>query len=214
MPHIVTYFVDLLTSFWLALQSGQVPALGFWVYPLLVILTAIEGPFVTLFSAAAASTGLINPVLAFLAACTGNLIGDSLWYLLGFFGKSDWLLRRTRRFGVTADQLEQFTKKIQTHAVRLLFFAKVTNGFIVPALVAAGVIRVPWRRWFPFIVLGEVLVTGSLIAIVYFTAANLALVGKGLEYFVFAFSLIFLLGALIFTRRVLRRNALEEMIID
>lgn len=211
MPQVLSSFIDLLTSFWLTLQSGQVPALGFWVYPLLVILTAIEGPFVTLFSAAAASTGLINPLLAFLAAVTGNLAADSLWYLLGYYGKSDWLLRRTRRIGVTAEHIDRVAGKIQHHAARLLFFAKITNGFIVPALIAAGAMRVPWRRWFPLIVLGETLVTGSLIAIVYFTAVNLALIGRGLEYFMFAFSLIFLLGALFFARRLFRRSALDEI---
>jgi len=211
MLQILSNFIDLLTSFWLMLQSGQAPPLGIWVYPLLVLLTAVEGPFVTLCSAAAASAGLINPLFAFLAACTGNLIADSLWYLLGYYGKSDWLLRRTRRFGVSQDLIQRFTLKIQAHAVKLLFFAKVTNGFIVPALVAAGIIRLPWRRWFPFLALGEALVTGSLIVIVYFTAVNLAQVEKGLEYFALAFSLLFLLGTLIFARRIMKQNTIEEV---
>jgi membrane protein DedA with SNARE-associated domain len=211
MPQLLSSFIDLLTSFWLALQSGQIPALGFWIYPLLVILTAIEGPFVTLFSAAAASAGFINPLFAFIAACTGNLIGDSLWYLLGYFGKLDWMLRSTNKFGVNTAQIERFTGVVQAHAVKVLFFAKVTNGFIVPALVAAGAIRVPWRRWFPFIALGEALVTGSLIAIVYFTAANLSQIEKGMEYSIFALSAVFLLVVLIFAQRAFRRSAFAKM---
>jgi membrane protein DedA with SNARE-associated domain len=211
MSQLLSSFVDLFTSFWLALQSGQIPALGFWVYPLLALLTAIEGPFVTLFSAAAASSGLINPLLAFFAACIGNLVGDSVWYLLGYCGKIDWVLRRSRRFGVSPDQIERFSNGVQIHAVKLLFFAKVTNGFIVPALIAAGVLRLPWRRWFPFIALGEAMVTGTLIAIVYFTAANLAQVEKGLEYFVIAFSLIILMVTLFFARRLFKRSAFKHI---
>jgi membrane protein DedA with SNARE-associated domain len=210
MPQLLSSFIDLLTSFWLTLQSGQIPALGFWVYPLLAILTAIEGPFVTLFSAAAASSGLINPLLAFTAACTGNLIGDSVWYLLGYYGKIDWLLRRTNRLSFQPAQVHRFTDGIRLDAVKMLFFAKITNGFIVPALIAAGVIRLPWRRWFPLIALGEALVTGTLIAIVYFTAVNLTQVEKGLQYFVFAFSLVFLLAALVFIRRAFKRSVFEE----
>jgi membrane protein DedA with SNARE-associated domain len=210
MSPLLSSFIDLLTTFWQALQTGQIPPLGFWVYPLLALLTAIEGPFVTLFSAAAASTGLINPLLAFTAACTGNLIGDSLWYLLGYFGKMDWLLRRTRRFGINPVQIEHLEGSLQAQATKLLFFAKITNGFIVPALIAAGVVRLPWRRWFPLIALGEVLVTGTLIAIIYFTAANLYQVEKGFQYFIFSFSLLFLLVSLIFARRAFKHSTIEQ----
>jgi membrane protein DedA with SNARE-associated domain len=209
MSQLLSSFIDLFTTFWQALQTGQIPALGLWVYPLLALLTAIEGPFITLFSAFAASTGLINPLLAFIAACIGNLIGDSLWYLLGYFGKMDWLLRRTGRLGIRLDQIEHFENSVQAHATKLLFFAKVTNGFIVPALIAAGVARLPWRRWFPLIALGEALVTGTLIAIIYFTAASLYQVEKGFQYFIFSFSLLFLLGTLIFARQAIKNSTIE-----
>jgi membrane protein DedA with SNARE-associated domain len=211
MEQPVESLIRLLTSFWQALQSGQIPTLGFWVYPLLALLTAIEGPFVTLLSATAASSGLINPLLGFVAACTGNLIGDSFWYLLGYFGKNDWVLKRCQRLGIHLTEAERFTGQIQNQAVKLLFFAKVTNGFIVPALIAAGVVHLPWRRWFPWIALGEVLVTGSLIALVYFTAASLTQIEKGLQYFFLAFSLLFLLVAAIFVRRSLKKFAFEKI---
>jgi membrane protein DedA with SNARE-associated domain len=210
MSQLLSSFVDLFTSLWLAIQSGQIPALGFWIYPLLAVLTAIEGPFVTLLSAAAASSGLINPLLAFIAACIGNLIGDSMWYLLGYCGKIEWVLRRSRRFSVSSDQIVRLSEGVEMHSAKLLFFAKVTNGFIVPALITAGVLRLPWRRWFPVIALGEALVTGTLIAIVYFTAANLAQVEKGLQNFMIAISLIFLLVTLFFARRFIKRRASKQ----
>jgi membrane protein DedA with SNARE-associated domain len=211
MTHLLSSFIDLLTTFWLALQAGQMPALGFWIYPLLTIFVAVEGPFAILLGAAAASAGLMDPLLVFAAACTGNLIADSLWYSLGYFGKVDWLIRRSQRFGVNPAQIERFTGSIRLHAVKLLFFAKLTNGFVVPALVAAGLVRVPWRRWFPLIALGETLVTGVLVAVIYFTAASLSQVEKGFQYFIFAFSLLFLLAAFIIARRIFRQNAFEKM---
>jgi membrane protein DedA with SNARE-associated domain len=201
----------LLTSFWQALQSGQIPPLGFWVYPLIALLTAIEGPIVTLVGATAASSGLINPLFGFIAACTGNLVGDSFWYLLGYFGKYDWVLLRSRRLGIHLNQAERFTGHIQNQAVKLLFIAKVTNGFIVPALIAAGAVHLPWRRWFPWIALGEVLVTGTLIALVYYTAASLTQIEKGLQYFGLAFSLLFLLAAAIFVRHSLKKFTIEKL---
>ena len=34
-------------------------------------------------------------------------------------------------------------------AARILFVAKLTLSMMIPALVAAGLVKAPWRRWFP-----------------------------------------------------------------
>ena len=63
----------LVPNFRPELQMGQVPPfLGIWNYVLLAFLVAVEGPIVTLGGAVAASVGVMNPVLVFIAAAAGN----------------------------------------------------------------------------------------------------------------------------------------------
>jgi hypothetical protein len=92
----------LLPHFRVDLQVGQIPPpfLGVWNYVLLAFLVAVEGPIVTLGGAVAASAGVMDPVLVFIAAATGNLTSDMLWYSLGYVGKTGWLLRHGRWFGL------------------------------------------------------------------------------------------------------------------
>jgi membrane protein DedA with SNARE-associated domain len=98
--------------------------------------------------------------------------------------------------------------------VKLLFMAKITNGLIVPTLVAAGYSRIPLKRWLPFVAVGETLVTGTLVAISYYAFANMIMVQKGFEYFGLGFSILLLLGVFFAVRNALRKNSELESIIE
>ncbi len=210
MQHII----DLINHFWAALKTGQVAPFGYWAYPLITILVALEGPVVILLAAAAASTKLLNPVLVFFSAITGNLAADTGWYMIGYLGKLDWFKKGGRRIGIGPETFDKLRDKIHDHAVKILVLAKVTNAFIVPALIIAGVARVPWRKWFPFIALGETFVTGVLITITYFAANSLLKVEKGVEYFVLAMAGVVLLAFFLFARSSSIRDKLFNRFLN
>ncbi len=208
------HLLDMLNQFFAALKSGQVAPFGYWAYPLITILVAIEGPVVILLASAAASTRLLNPVLVFFSAITGNLAADTGWYMVGFLGKLDWFKRGGKRIGINPETFDKLRERIHDHAVKILFLAKVTNAFIVPALIIAGIARVPWRKWFPFIVIGETLVTGLLITTMYFAANSLLQVEKGFEYFALAISALVVLGFFLFARSSWFRDKLFDRFLN
>ena len=113
------------------------------------MLVAVEGPIATLLGAAAASAGFMRPIPVFLAASAGNLTADSLWYLMGYMGRIEWLFRFGRRLGIRRDMLERLEVGMLEHTTKFLFLAKLTVSFVIPSLVAAGLVKAPWRRWFP-----------------------------------------------------------------
>ena len=197
-------FMQLLQSFISAMKSGQLPQLGLWTYLVLAFLVAIEGPVATLLGAAAASAGLMRPWLVFLAAATGNLSADSLWYLLGYAGKLEWALRFGRRLGLQPEVLERLEQGMHEHAAKILFIAKLTVSFMIPSLIAAGLVKVPWRRWFPALFAGEMIWTGSLMLIGYYATEAIKRVEQGVEYMILGLALVFVLFMLWLSRRVLR----------
>lgn len=171
-------FHEFIGDFLTNLQAGILPNLGFWSYLLLALFVVVEGPVVTVLAGVAASAGFLKPDLVFLSAGMANLSADSVWYLVGHVSKKEHLLRLGRRFGIRAMHLERLQRSVRAHAFRFLFIAKVTYGFAVPLHLTAGLSRIPWRRWFPPVLVGEVIWTGGLVLFGYYTTKTLEQIEK------------------------------------
>ncbi|HEY5982748.1 MAG TPA: VTT domain-containing protein [Anaerolineales bacterium] len=194
----------------LQLQSSQVTEFGAWTYFLLAFLVLIEGPIAVLAASAAASAGLMRPGLVFLSAAVGNLAADSLWWLLGYSGKPEWIHSIGRRLKIRESLIEHLKHSMVKHATRVMFVAKLTLSFSVPTLIAAGLLRIPWRRWFPWFVLAETLWTGSLVLIGYYTTLAIKHVAEGMEFVLLGASVIFVIVLFLWGRRLLKRLEQEE----
>jgi len=194
----------------LTLMSGNVPEFGYWSYLILALLVLIEGPIAILLASAASSAGLMRPVLVFFSAAIGNLTADSLWWLLGYAGKTEWIHSLGRRLRIRESLIEHLKHNMIKHATRVLFLAKITVSFSIPALIAAGLLRIPWKRWFPYFILAETLWTGSLVLIGYYTTEALKRVEQGVEYAALAVSIVFVALMIMAGRRLLRQLDREE----
>src|SRR5258708_1728482 len=73
--------------------SDSIQPLVSLAYILFALLGVIEGPLTTWAGALAASVGYLNPILFFIFASLGNLTADTLWYSLGYMGKTEWLVK-------------------------------------------------------------------------------------------------------------------------
>jgi membrane protein DedA with SNARE-associated domain len=207
VTNLTTFFQNLIQ----ALRSGQLPQLGTWTYILLAALVAVEGPLATLLGAAAASAGLMKPGWVFVAAATGNLTADSLWYMLGYLGKIDWLLRFGKKMGIQADILARLENGMRDHAARILFMGKLTLSLIIPALIAAGLVKAPWRRWFPAVFTGEMLWTGSLVVIGFYATEAIKRAERSVEYAALGGAVVFVLFLILVMRRVVKQQYQSEI---
>ncbi|MFN8439697.1 MAG: VTT domain-containing protein [Caldilineaceae bacterium] len=178
-----------------------------WQYLLIYLLVAVEGAGVTLAAAALAGTGMLTPLWVFLAAGTGNLTGDFCWYLLGYFGQFDRLLRWFPRFAKFQPQIDQFRMQVNQHAPKMLFIAKLSLGVMsIPTLVAAGMARVPLWRVAPVQILGEILWTGGLVLIGVYLGQYVTQFERGLQIASIAVGAILLLVVLWLLRKWLSSN--------
>ena len=201
--------IDQIKQFLTTIDITQLATWGSWSYILLAVLVGVEGPIATLLGAAAASIGLMRPGFVFLAASIGNLTSDTLWYSLGYLGKIEWIKRFGQRLGISMEKLEGLEKMLQDHAPIILFFSKLTVSPMIPALIATGLIKYPWRRWFPYVFAGEMIWTGALVLIGFFGVQALQKVQLGIEHAILAGSIIFIISILWLGRRYLRKEALN-----
>lgn len=203
-------WIDLLHNLVISLRNGQLPELGAWTYVLLAALVAVEGPVATVLGAVAASAGLMRPIPVFIAASSGNLVADSLWYGLGYAGKIEWVLRFGRRMGIDQRHLEHLEHNLLKHTVKVLFLAKLTVSFVIPTLIAAGLVKAPWRKWFPPVFVGEMIWTSSLMLVGYYATEAIKRVQQGMEYIVLFGAACFLVFLLWMGRRITKKQAEED----
>ena len=210
----LSHLVELVQAASRSIASGQLPPLGPWTYLLLALLVAIEGPIAVLLGAAAASAGLLQPEKVFLAAAIGNLAADVLWYTLGYMGRIETLLRFAERHGLRRELLEHLRQSMQDNALKVLFFAKLTLSFVIPALLTAGLLRLPLRRWLPALVAAETIWTGSLVLVGFYATEAIRRVERGLEYAILVASLSFLVLLIRSGRRIQARWRLDAVAPD
>ena len=188
--------------------------LGIWAYLLLALLVIVEGPVATLAGAVAASAGWMRPVGVFLAASVANLLADLLWYTLGYLGRMEWIHRYGGYVGLREEYLLRMMDDVQKYAPRLLFIAKITLGFSIPTLVATGLARVPVKRWFWVLIVGETLWTGTLVFLGVRFGHYVQRLERGIEIVALVGALLFVSGLVYYMTRIRRRSekAKEEAI--
>lgn len=201
----------MLNNFLLSLSSAtsaQHP-LAIWSYLLLMILVAVEGPIATLLGAVAASTGFLNPVLVFVSASLGNLTADILWYSLGYMGKSNWWMKLSGRFGVKENVMTRLQEDIHDHIHKVLFIAKLTMGLVIPTLVAAGLARVPFKRWFGVLFGAECIWTGGLVLAGYYFGAFIQHIEANLRWISLAGAIVLVMIVITYLSQLRHRMEIE-----
>ena len=185
----------------------QIQSLVIWPYILLALLVAFEGPLATLGAAIASSTGYLDPRLVFLFASFGNLSADILWYMLGYMGKIELLVRYGGWLGIKKDIIMRLKKDVNDHVGKFLFVAKLTLGLVVPTLIAAGLAHVPWKRWLGLLVIAEFIWTGSLVLAGYYYGQYVLHIEKNLKWISIGATVIMVIVLCIY---ILRRRSHKD----
>ncbi len=111
----------------------------------------------------------LNPWLAFAACLLGCLIGDSVMYWIGYFGGHG--LGRAHPFFaklIHAEREHRFETVVERHGFKFLLTARFMVGVRAPVYLAAGVVRMPFRR---FLLID--LVAATLVVSLFFGLAHL-----------------------------------------
>jgi len=170
-----------LDTFWDTMQSGGIQEWGQGNYLLLFVLVAVEGPIATLLGAAAASAGFMRISLVILVAISANLLADIGWYTLGYISDEKTLIRYLGWAGLRRRHLDKLRWAMRRHAPKVLLIAKFTTGFAIPALMAAGLSKIPLSRWFPVVFLAGTAWSTALALIGFYATQAIKHVQTGLH---------------------------------
>lgn len=157
---------------WL-LQSGSY--LGIFIF---MVLTGCGLPLpeevAIVFAGVRSAHGELFLPAAFAATLLGALIGDAAMYGIGRrFGHSLVRLHPKLARLLHADQEQYFEQAIRRHGFKVLLASRFMVGVRGPVYLAAGVVRMPFRRFLLWDLFCATLVVGVFFALSYYLGSFL-----------------------------------------
>jgi hypothetical protein len=101
---------------------------------------------------------------------------------------------------------------MRAHATKLIIFAKIAYGLIVPTLLAAGMARVSMRRWFPVVLVVETLWSIFLVWVGYHLTAFISTFEQTLH--AIGFAILAAIGIFVLFRLLRKRIDQQELELD
>jgi membrane protein DedA with SNARE-associated domain len=114
------------------------------------------------------SQGSLDAWWALVACLVGAVLGDSVVYAIGYhYGHG--LLSEHPRFArfLRADREPRFEQAIERHALKVLVLSRFMVGIRAPVYLAAGIIRMPFRRFLMYDLLAATLVVCTFFGLSY-----------------------------------------------
>lgn len=132
------------------MDASSVAQLQAWLiadgYLLLLPLSILEGPIVTVLAGSITAAGYLNSWTVLGIVVLGDLIGDTVFYSLGRWGSS-FLLRHGGGIGLTPGKLAQLRLRFAARSRSTLVVGKLTHSIGALVLVAAGAARMNYLEF-------------------------------------------------------------------
>jgi membrane protein DedA with SNARE-associated domain len=163
----------------------------------LIPLAIIEGPIVSIICGFLVTLGVFNFVAVYLVMVIGDIVGDGIIYYIGYSGK-----RFLHFFKITEEKLEKAKTYFHENHKKAIIMSKLVHGIGFTGLIAAGASHVPYKRYFKTCALISGIQSLVMLIIGIFFGHAYVQIGKYLNYYAGAVSVIVLLILLfIFIRK-------------
>ncbi|MFA5778134.1 MAG: DedA family protein [Candidatus Paceibacterota bacterium] len=139
-------------------------------YPIIFLTTIVEGPIIMTMSGLLVRLDLAGFWPIYFVLMAGDLVGDTVWYLVGYHFAHPLASKFGKFFGLTHEKIDKTKAIFQNHPKKILFLSKITMGFGLPlaALVVAGMSKISFKRYIASLFFGQIFFTGILISVGYF----------------------------------------------
>lgn len=152
---------------------------GYWI---ILPLMVIEGPVATIIAAMLASLGAFNIWVVLFFSMLGDIIGDVLFYLAGYFWGMKFVKRAGRYIGITENLVLKMEKYFNNHGGKTIFSVKATTGLCWATFTAAGIVKMDFKKFLRYSILGGLVWSGFLVVMGYFYGYMWREIGKYIEW--------------------------------
>jgi membrane protein DedA with SNARE-associated domain len=147
-------------------------------YLILIPLAIIEGPIVTVICGFLVTLKFFNPFVVYIVMVLGDIVGDGLIYYMGYSGK-----RFLKYFHVTEEKLAKAKTYFRENHKKAIAMSKLVHGIGSTGLVAAGAIRVPYKKYFQTCATISVIQSFVMLMLGILFGHAYVVIGKYLNYY-------------------------------
>lgn len=171
MVELVHMFTDVLTF----LEASK--------YSLLFLGSYFEGSAAMMVGGLLYRLGHVDFWPMYIALFMGDVLSDTMWYFIGFFGARKFFNRYGHIVNITPGILDKAEKKFHQHHLRILIISKLTMGFgfATAILATAGMLRVSLIRFLTINIACGFVWVSFLIFIGYYFGNVLARIPKNIQ---------------------------------
>lgn len=139
------------------------------VYAFIIFVSFIEGPILALFCGLLIKLGDAPFWPVYIALMAGDLVGDTVWYYIGFFFGNKFIIKFGKYFSVTEEGIAVVKRIFHKYHQRILIISKITMGFgfALVTLITAGIVKIPFRQYFILNFVGQFVWTAFLLFVGY-----------------------------------------------
>lgn len=165
----------------------------FAIFPLVMI----EGPIITVIAGSLCALGILNLFFTYFVIVIADLTTDCLYYSAGRYGGKRFIDRYGHFFGINLSQVTKLKNHFDTKGGQTLFLGKVSHGIGGVFLVAAGLTKMPFKRFLWYNFLATLVKSIALLLIGYFFGTAIMQINSFFKFFA-AISICLLMVAVVF----------------
>lgn len=162
-------------------------------YLIVIPIAILEGPIISVICGFLTTLGVFNPLLIFLIMIAGDIIGDAIYYYIGYKGN-----RLFRYFNVKEAQVEKAKIYFQNNYKKAIAGSKVMWGVGTAGLIAAGALHTPYKRYFQTCALYSIAQSFIMIMLGIFFGQSYLIIGKYFDYYAAGVSVLTVVVILFF----------------
>ena len=179
-------------------------------YATLFSVALFEGTATTIGAGILISLGHLSfwPTLGVIVF--GDLIADTVLYLIGRFGRE--IARRLPFFRRNEHHLETIERHYHGHTFRTLLLGKLSYGLSGASLVAAGGAKLPYQKFIPRVAILDAAKASLFLGIGWYFGKSALGIRHYLPYYTLAVVIIILIAYFLLRRRKSKNERKEEVL--
>jgi membrane protein DedA with SNARE-associated domain len=138
-------------------------------YFIIFPIAFVEGPIIAVICGWLSGVGILNFFIAYFLLIFANLLGDIIYYALGFWGGSPLIRKWGSWLRLDLDQTIKLKNHFDSHGGKILLTAKLTPHIAAAAVLAgAGLAKYSFFLFLRYSLMIEIPKTAVLMVIGYF----------------------------------------------
>ncbi|MCL5004492.1 MAG: DedA family protein [Patescibacteria group bacterium] len=151
-------------------------------YFILFPIVVFEGPIITVVAGFLTSLGYFNFFIVYAVAVAGDLAGDVLHYAIGYWGGEKFIRKYGHYFFMDEKRIIKLEKSFERNGNKMLFIGKIAHGAGGAFLIAAGLVKMPFREFMRANLLATVLKSLILLLLGFYYGAFLSKINSYFDF--------------------------------